>query len=56
MTLIQIRESFDDLKGYVFFCPGISGVLFHTLGFSRCHNTFLSTHHRPCSLFVCSLS
>ena len=29
----------------VFFCSGISVVLFHTLGFSRCHNTFLSSSH-----------
>ena len=25
----------------VFFCCDISVVLFHTLGFFRCHNTFL---------------
>ena len=29
----------------VFFCSGISVVLFHTLGFSRCNNTFLSSPH-----------
>ena len=29
----------------VFFCSGISVVLFHTLGFSGCQNTFLSSPH-----------
>ena len=28
-----------------FLCSGISVVLFHTLGFSGCHNTFLSSPH-----------
>ena len=28
-----------------FFSSGISVVLFHTLGFSRCQNTFLSIPH-----------
>ena len=28
-----------------FICSGISVVMFHTLGFSRCHNTFLSSAH-----------
>ena len=30
-------------------CTGISMELFHTLGFSRCHNTFLSS---PCLFFL----
>ena len=29
----------------VFFCSGISVVLFYTLGFSGCHNTCLSSPH-----------
>ena len=29
----------------VFFFSGISVVLFHTLGFFGCHNTFLSSPH-----------
>ena len=28
-----------------FFCSGISVVLFHTLGFSLCQNTFLPSSH-----------
>ena len=31
--------------GVFFICSGISVVLFHTLGFSRCHYTFLSSPH-----------
>ena len=29
----------------VFFCSGVSVVLFHTLGFSGCHGAFLSGSH-----------
>ena len=29
----------------VFFCSGISVALFHNLGFSKCHDTFLSSPH-----------
>ena len=29
----------------VFFCSSISVALFHTLGFSECHNMFLSSPH-----------
>ena len=29
----------------VFRCSGISVLLFHTLGFSKCHNTFLLSPH-----------
>ena len=30
---------------FFFICSSISVVLFHTLGFSSCHNTFLSSPH-----------
>ena len=42
--VLSVARSFGD-QLVVFFCSGISVVLFHTLEFSGCHDTFLSSPH-----------
>ena len=44
MVKVSVALSFE-LQLVLLFCSVISVVLFHTLGFSRYHNSFLSNPH-----------